>query len=502
MEDTISISKFRKNVAHYNTETILQMCSHISTGLEKKGKTIETGIVRETFRNFTFRKQVTIAHHAIAIVAMTALRQYRWSNGKELNEWNMIRLINNVAHIDDPLVEHETNPLTLVIRLCHQQWPFQEGVYYFIPRHLLLYTFVNISSSTIDPKTIFVNKTGLTIEEFMILGTLMWAAASQHHTFDRKFLEDTPEKKLQPYVSSDKLTAFLSIAGADFETFRQLCLAEEHECPGAGSYQFNPLFDRPAIIRKDSLLCLPVPRLVIHRVTKGLYYDLLEEFAGMEGNAFAEWFGHAFEYYGGLLLRDTFGEENVYPEPRYGRSEVRGPDWTVIKDDTALVLEFRSGRFHKKAKTYADFEEIILLLQRNIIHTLRNLPRKIEALKSGVTNIPTTCSMQYYPIIVTCDPLYPHEQMFQLIKRELNAGNMPDFHFELMSIEDLEWFLAWSTQGDPIELLRKKWSSESTKDMNIRSFIATEAQENIKNLRNPLLERTWSQYLGKLGIQL
>lgn len=433
---------------------------------------------------------------------MLALRQHRWSKGQEPNVRDMIRLVNNVTYIDDPLLKREKNPFQSVIRLCHQQWPFQESVYYFVPRHLLLYTYTNFGSSTIDPKSVFYRKIGLTIEEFMVLGTLMWAAASQEHTFDRKFLENTPEEGLQSYVSPDKLTTFLSMVGADFKTFRQLCLSEEQECPEAGPYQFNPLFNRPVIIRKDGLLCLPVPRLVIHRVTKGLYYDLLEEFTGMDGNAFAEWFGHAFEYYGGLLLRDTFGEKNVFPEPRYGRPEVRGPDWTVIKNDTALVMEFRSGRLHKKAKTYADYEEIITLLQRNITGTLHNLPGKIENLKSQVTNIPTTHDMQYYPVIVTYDPLYPHELILKLIKQELNADNMSDFHFELMSIEDLEWFLAWSTQGDP-KLLRKKWSSASTKYMNIRGFIENEAREqNVINLRNPLLERTWSQYLGKLGIQL
>lgn len=499
MSELIPLSKFRNEVGRYNPETILQLCSHASKSLDDQGKTVQKGTVTTRIGHLPMQKNVAVTHHGLAMVAMLALRQHPWSKGREPRLEDIIRLVNNVDHIEYPLPESVDDVLMTLIRVSHQQWPFQEGMLDFIPRHVLLYLKTAVPSPSIDPKSVFLDKTGITLEEFMAIGMLMYAAGLRHHTFPREYLENTEVALLRPYVTSDKLTAFLSVAGADFKSFRQMCLNEEREYPDAGPYQFNPLFSRPVIIRKDGLLCLPVPRLAIHRVTRGLYYDLQEEFSELGGNPFAEWFGHAFEDYGGLLLRDTFGEKNVFPEPRYGRSEIGGPDWTIIRQDTALVLEFRSGRLHKRAKTYADYQEIITLLKRNIVETLLKLPQKIEDLKSGKTGTPVVRDMRYIPAVVTYEPLYPHGLMLQLIRQELSEKGMSDFDFELMSIEDLEWLLAWATHGDPLELLHNKWSNVTTKDKSIRDFIGDETQEHsVTNLRNPLLERTWAQYLGKL----
>jgi len=163
-------------------------------------------------------------------------------------------------------------------------------------------------------------------------------------------------------------------------------------------------------------------------------------------------------------------------------------------------VELRSGRLNKMAKTYADYSDVITILRRNIVQTLLKLPSKIEDLKSGETGIPTTRGMRYLPAVVTYEPLYPHELMVALIKRELEESGMTGFQFELMSIEDLELLLACASHADPMELLEAKRSNDMTRGVSMRNFVARYAEENaIRDLRNPLLERTMSQYLGRLS---
>jgi hypothetical protein len=500
MNDLIPISKFRSEVTLYDTEALLQMCSHLSRRLDDMKQPVLMNNIPGKMGNYLLQQNIATSQHGIALVAMLTLRQYRWSKGQKPEFMDVVRLVNNVDHIKDPFFQ-EGNILMTLIRMAHTQWQFQQNMHYFIPRHILIYLETNVPSPRIDPIGSFARKNGLTIQDFVIIGTCMYAAGLQYHTFNRGFIENTKVELLQPYTSHEKISLFLSLAGADYETFRQLCLAEEKEYPEAGPYQFNPLLSRPVIIRKDSKLCLPVPRLAISRVTKGLYYDLLDHFSisGQGANPFAEWFGHAFQEYGGMLLRDCFGEKNVFPEPRYGSPERSGPDWIVIHNDIVLFLEFRSGRLNKRAKTYANYEETLSLLKRNIVDTARKLPKKIEDLLSGRAGLPSINGKRHLSAIVTYESLDPHEYMLRLIKQELDTGGTSSIDFELMSIEDLEWLLAWAPHGHPLELLSKKRSDPATKDKELQDFVKEEAWKiGIKDLQNPLLERTWSKYMGEI----
>jgi len=255
------------------------------------------------------------------------------------------------------------------------------------------------------------------------------------------------------------------------------------------------VFDRPVIIRKDSTFCVPVPFLLFNAITKGLYYDLLDQYHTGNGNPFSDWFGHAFERYGGLLFYDAFDNSNVFSEPVYGKEEKRGPDWIVLCGETAIVFEFRSGRLHKKAKTYGDYEEIVLLLRRNIVETVKRLPNKIDDLKLGRTALDLTRVKEYIPCIVTYESLHPTEFFREIISKELQKEGVPEYDFELLSTSDLELVLAWSAYEDIVSFLKNKWKDPKIKLMNARKVVINKANEQgIKKLENRLLSSTMDKF--------
>lgn len=503
----ISEGSFRNEVVQYDPEIILQMCNHVSTHLFKQGETIATGSWLGRMGAIPLRQNIHITHHKIALLAMIALQNYPWASYQQPQRKDFIRLVNNTTSIEDPFLkkkqEGQESLVGILVRLAHQQFPFQENIHHTLPRHLLLYLDTQVASPPINPDAMMHSKMGLTIKDFMTIGISFFAASLERNTFDRKFIENTQIKSLKPYIKPENITAFLSVAAADFETFRNLCLQEASQFPDAGPYRFNPLFIHPIIILKDSRFCVPIPLLLLYRITKGLYYDFLDEFGSSNGNPFSEWFGYAFEQYGGLLLRDAFGAENVFEEPRYGKPEIRGPDWIIIQRDAALVLEFRSGRLNKRAKTYADYEEIATLLQRNVVDTTRKLPAKINDLRLGKTDLPLASVEHYIPAVVTYEPLYPQPLFREVVKQKLRDENVPEFNFELMSIEDLEWLLAWSTYENPIDFLRIKWSDPETKVMSVSNLIAKRVKEkSIKGIPNRLLDRTVAKYWQEIVPEL
>lgn len=502
--EVVTEGRFRNQVVQYDPDILLQMCNRASMNLHKRGESIVTATWPSRIGSFLRYQNIHVTQHKLALLAMIVLQNYPWSHACQPSRKEFIALANNVSNIESPIekarLSAKEDLVSILVRLAYQQFPFQEEVYHALPRHLLLYLDTHVASPPIDPDAALLKKIGLSIKDFMTIGIAFYAASLEHSTFDRKFVENTPISSLQPYVKSEKVTAFLSVAAADFETFRNLCLREAQRFPKAGLYRFNPLFDRPVIIRRDGSLCVPLPLLLPYVVTKGLYYDFLDQFSDDSGNPFSEWFGHAFEQYGGLLLRHTFGSENVIEEPVYDKPERRGPDWTVIQGNTAIIFEFRSGRLTKRAKTYGDYEEIIKLLKRNVLETLGKIPSKIEGLKSGRTGIPLSGVTEYIPCVVTYEPLYSHELFLDVIARELRNENVPEFDFELMSIEDLEWLLAWSTYEEPVKFIRKKWSNPEWKVMSARRLIGKRAsEEGINKLRNHLLEETINKYWKEIA---
>lgn len=64
--------------------------------------------------------------------------------------------------------------------------------------------------------------------------------------------------------------------------------------------------------------------------------------------------------------------------------------------------------------------------------------------------------MEFFPCIVTYEPLYSNQLFIDIIQRELKNAGIPEFDFELMSIEDLEWLLSWAEYENPIDFLKAK----------------------------------------------
>ncbi|MBN2186340.1 MAG: hypothetical protein JW732_02690 [Dehalococcoidia bacterium] len=502
MEDDKSVTErqYREQVVQYDTNTILELCNRLSVKLLRERKTIIDGTWPGRLGGFPYRKFFHITHHKIALLAMIAVQNYKYAHGKTASEREFIPLVNNVSAIHNPVDDIEPSDpkeklFSLMIRLAYLQFPFQEEMHYVLPRHLMLYLYSKVNAPVLELDSEAYKHFGMRIQEYLTIGLAFFAASLEHSAFSRSFVEKTTVQSMQKYLTAEKVDRFLERTSADFSTFRDMCMQEIENYPEGGTYRFNPLFDRPIIIRKDGRFCIPVPMLVLYVVTKGLYYDFLELFRTDGGNTFAEWFGHAFEHYGGILLKQAFGKQNVYPEPVYGKASKRGPDWTVLQRNSAMVLEFRSGRLNKKSKVYGDYSDVAALLKRNIVDPLLKLPGKIEDIKSGLTNIPSNGNMEFFPCVVTYEPLHWNELFRDIVQRELKAEGVSEYEFELMSIEDLEWLLSWGTHESPTHFLQAKRENPQWKVIGVKQLVGIKMkEEGITNLGNPLLNKVFDKF--------
>lgn len=497
---SITEGQYRNQVVQYDPSTILELCNRLSAKLVRERKTMISGTWTSRIGGFAHDKVFHVTHHKIALLAMIALQNYRYAHGKTPSEKEFIALTNNVSTIHNPVdgikpSDPKESLFSIMIRLAYQQFPFQETIHNVLPRHLLLYLYSKVKQPVIALDREAYNAFGLSIQEYMTIGLLFYAMALQNSAFPRSFWENTPIASTKKYLTSEKVERFLARACTDFNTFRNLCMQEINDYPNGGTYRFNPLFDRPIILRKDGRLCAPVPILIPYTVTKGLYYDFLNLFSSKTGNPFAEWFGYAFELYGGMLLKKVFGKQNVFPEPVYDKEHKRGPDWIVIQGNSAIVLEFRSGRLNKKAKISGDYSDVAALVNRNIIDPILKFPEKIKDIKSGLTPIPSNGSMEFFPCIVTYEPLYPNQMFREIVQRELRLKGIQEYEFELMSIEDLEWLLSWAMYENPVDFLRSKRGNPEWKNIDVSHLVEIRMKERgIASLRNPLLDKVFDRF--------
>lgn len=502
MKEVLSVTEgqYRNQVVQYNPTIILELCNRLSIRLMKEKKTIIEGKWPSKIGGLVQQQYFHITNHKIALLAMITLQNHRYSHGKTPSPREFVALVNNVSTIHNPVDDKKpANPrealFGMMVRLMYQQFPFQEGIFNVLPRHLLLYLYSRVQSPIIKLDTEAYRHFGLHINEYLTIGLAFYAASLEHAVFSRSFIENTLVKGMKKYVTPEKVERFLAKTSADFDTFRNLCMQEIENYPDGGTYRFNPLFDRPIIVRKDGRFCIPVPMLILQVITKGLYYDFLDLFSSETGNPFSDWFGHAFEHYGGLLLKHTFDKRNVFPEPVYGKEHKRGPDWTVIQGNSAIVFEFRSGRLNKKTKIYGDYDDISTLVKRNIIGPLIKFSGKIADIKSGITGIPSDNNMEFFPCIVTYEPLYSIQLFHDIIRQELKYKGIPEFNFELMSIEDFEWLLSWATYESPTDFLKSKRANPEWKAMDVRKLVGIKMEERgIKDVRNPLLGRVFNKF--------
>ena len=484
----------RNAAKHYDVELVLATCNLISARLHATNK----GFIQEPLPESGRVMNITL--YAVALLAKIVARNYRYAGCVKPKSIDVLRLVNNCTTIDAPLDKRPMGTEWMVqtmVRLTSQQFAFQEELFHLIPRHLLLFGKDHVQNHDFDIEALARTVWGLSIEDYITIGFAFYAVSLEFPVFDDTHFQQSDADSIRQCCVPENLRAFLARAGATLATFRQFCFAEEKENPGLGAFGFNPLIDRPVLILRNRNYCVPVPALAVLAATRGLYYDLLDSLEDEWRRKFLTWFGYAFEAYVGRLMTSSFGTENVWHEPRYpsGRGEMRGPDWVARIGKSVFAVECRSGRLNKRAKTQADYDEVSSLLRRHVLETLLKLPSKIEDIASGAAAIDVGENRDYFPIVVTYEPLHPHGMFVAMIRGALASQNLSDMEFELMSVEDLEYWLAWNQHGDIVEVLREKWADLETRDLDMRSYLRRRALDaGVERLRHPLLEREFDRF--------
>jgi hypothetical protein len=491
----IPLGRFRRQVQQYDPIEVVLKCAATSRSMDKDNETLHHEPFTDTVAGFPRTRDALVGHHGLAAVVRLAIRNHPWAGWQPVSKKDVMALANNWNNVEDPFLG---SGLMTLVRVLYEQAPYQEQYGDLIPRYLTILTKTKPADPPLDIQCTFKSLTGLSIEEFMKIGIAFYSAALDYPSFTRGFLEGTKAEKLKPLLTPEKIDAFLKAAAADFPTFRQLCLQEEKETSGAGKWVFNSLVTRPVVILPDGRFCVPILRLLIHRITKGIYYDLLDAYSAPGHNPFPDWFGHAFEEYGGIILRMALDQSTVHPEPAYGSPVRHGPDWTILGQKVGLAMEFRSSRLPKKVRSTTERDEVMNRVRQGLAQTAGRLPAKIRDILDRSAGLPASGVNEIVPAIVTLESWYPEALTADLIRTELQSAGIDAGRFQLMSIGDLEWLLTWAVHDPPAAVLREKLSDPALDDLSVSQYLHKRANELGLSFPQRILKDKADAFFGEL----
>jgi hypothetical protein len=273
-------------------------------------------------------------------------------------------------------------------------------------------------------------------------------------------------------------------------------------------FRFNPLLLKPAIIPdcnpqpgSSQVYITPIPALIYRRVTTGLYFTLSDYFKENNKKPFRETFGAVFQEYVGLLLKKAVGELNVQGEWRYGPkgSTKDTPDWFVIQNGTALLIEVKQSGLYLNAKKWGQLDEIQKDLKRNIGAGVHQMWEFENDRRTGLCTVPPWLDGIEITerLVVTYDRPYWVNSVLRDEIRQLYTIP-PSFHWHSISVEELEYFLGIASINLIDALKEKRLDTEGDR-MDFRDYYSRKSSQD--NCKNPYLDSVYDSFFGDLGLR-
>lgn len=349
---------------------------------------------------------------------------------------------------------YASNPVFMMLRLGASQFPFQVNTFacHAQPRILFGEMQAMVAGRRDVPKfdfnTEFQKVTGVTLETFVDVGFVAWAASKKKNGFTRDYFEEVRSQGVN--LPDDEVVCFiLEQIAADPVRFRKEYEKRKEKDRRFRAYDFNPLLSLPIIRpwkyhKKPSMdrdrMVAPVPDLVAYRFSTGIFYQMFNEYK----TRFSDYFGHLFEAYVGRILENSVPHGDLLSEcdirQTYRQQDRKVPDWVVIDGATAILIECKATRFSRLALATGD-EDAINASLKQVRKGLVQLHEFMKATQTRATGLePLHHCTTFRPVLVSFEPLYLINSVpfRQHVNNLLAENEITCFPWQILSIKELE----------------------------------------------------------------
>jgi hypothetical protein len=416
----------------------------------------------------------------------------------------------------DPIqVDQEVD--SCLVRFGSNQFDYQRRLDNLLPRSLAIYKHLwDTVPNTVEVKSVIEKISGVTFEEIFLFTYAFTGQSTKSGGYFRLYTNvDSTEPTVIGFFRKERQQLFVDWLSCDYKKFRFEAKQEFSKIPSVfyEKQRFNPLLKFPIIKPERNPLpgasqvyIDPIPRLLHERVTRGLYFELSDQFMGQGNrNPFRQSFGFVFQEYVGELLRDALGRSNVLEERKYrvGKQEKLTPDWLIIDGDHCFLVEVKQSGLYLNAKMWGDIETVKGDLSKSIGAGVQQLWKFEQEARSDrypelhfLSNV-----KEFSRIIVSYDHLYFSNSILRDRVRERfvdDSINIPaDYHWHVISIDELEFVLGMHGSNF-LKLLRTKQTHLTDDRLDFGDYLGKYYAD--RNATNPYLDRIRKEFFENFAI--
>jgi len=455
-------------------------------------------------------KDIPVFDGVLAYLSMRLIESSNDYRSKDMTLDDLLKAIDMYLGLPDPFQEDSDNLQGFLIRFGLSQLDYAREARHLLARTLIIYENLWTKSGNcnqVDIANAIKSFSGLNLQEILVL-SLDFSRRAKNGFF--RIIEDLEQypDTLKYYLDINKKKAFANWISCNYSYFRDRSRSDMPPTIDYEKFRFNPLLSKPAIIPdrnpqpgSSQVYITPIPALIYRRVTTGLYFTLSEYFKENNGKPFRKTFGEVFQEYVGLLLQKAVGESNVQQEWTYGPKKNRKatPDWFVIQNGTALLIEVKQSGLYLPAKQWGQLDKIHKDLTRNIGAGVDQMWEFEEDRRNSLCTVPDWLDGIEITerLVVTYDRSYLVNSFLRDEIRQLDPTIPESFHWHSISVEELEYFLGIASIN-LMDALKEKRLDTKGDTMDFRDYYSTKFSQ--ENCRNPYLDSVSDSFFGDLGL--
>lgn len=407
------------------------------------------------------------------------------------NKEDFLLAIRMTFYLSDlKLLSVTTKPYEILMYNTYRQFPYQESTMQSLSRTLYLYNDLwnkTENAKHIDIKQIVKEVIGIDLEIFLLIGFSFLGQALKNGFF-RKYDEDTINKLTDQFRHIFQLKnqdCFIKRIGADFNHYRIY------------NGDLNPLIKFPIVITHQNpdpqlpeVYIIPSLRNFNIRITNGLYYDLTDTMRTKSGNPFKNAFGHVFQNYIGILLKEHFKTWEIIPEIRYNKHNDT-VDWFIVKDNRAIIIEVKQSSLSLESKLSGSLKGIKKDISKNIFKAIKQIYNTIEAIQSNkYSSLAIFKNITRFEKVIICyEPLYNAHLIVRELLKTGYEENTSNHIYHIINIDSFEKLLAYQEDSESLfELLYFKSITDEYKEMDFNEYLIAN-YPNIEKTNTFLLKR-------------
>jgi len=458
---------------------------------------------------------VPISDSVLAYLAMLAIENSNDHKSQLITIEDIAKASDMYFGLPDRFMQ-DNNLDAFLIRFGAAQFDYDREINNIVPRTFIIYCqlWQQVSEAKeVDIDSAIQKISKLSIEEILIIGFTYFSACKVG------WFPIYEEVKFEPrdrqFFTKEKQLHFLKWLAISYWGFRNKSLPAQKQLPHPDyeKNRFNLLVKYPIVTpdvnpkpMSSGVNIVPVPRLLLERITRGIYFDLADHFKGKsKTNRFREAFGHVFQSYVGLLFEKSNKKLELLPEWKYDKPEKGTSDWIIIENDKATIIEVKQSGLFLPAKILGDIDSVKDSLVNTIGKAVKQLWSFENDIRSGVYEELNCLSKidRFERIVVTYDRTYFANSVLREHALEIARKDIPeiqnDYYWHTISVEELEYVLGLDFPTF-FEFLEGKRLDQEYREWDFRNFYARKYKQT--RLINPYLEQVKHDFIEHVKMNI